>query len=160
MINQTQLRWELLVTSVFVFAFVVSKRTGASWKCWFYGAAVFVIFRGVLRLPWMMWLNFLLRGILRSSFVTLMEFVSFAALTAALFEQGRQWILFRKFIKPEEQTPGQCINDWSRSRGYGGSLHWLDSIRSKHRLFRALLPPTRSGRRSRASYRSGEICFR
>jgi uncharacterized membrane protein YhfC len=66
-----QIRWELLVAfvvaglltmaSVLVFAVFIARKTGASWKYWLYGAVVFIVFQGVLRLPWLIPLNILLR---------------------------------------------------------------------------------------------------
>jgi len=70
-----QVRWELVagffvaglltVASVIVFAALVARRVRASWKFWLYGAIVFVVFQGVLRLPWTVALNFLFREALR-----------------------------------------------------------------------------------------------
>ncbi|MCS7263255.1 MAG: YhfC family intramembrane metalloprotease [Armatimonadetes bacterium] len=122
-----QIRWEigfgflaagaLTVVSVIVFAVLIAQKTRASWRYWLYGAIVFVVFQGVLRLPWMIALNFLLRDALRSSFAFLVAFTAFAALTAALFERGGQWLLFRRFIKPEEQTAPNAL---MVGAGHGG----------------------------------------
>jgi uncharacterized membrane protein YhfC len=122
-----QIRWELLVAfvvaglltvaSVLVFAVAIARKTKASWKYWLYGAAVFIVFQGVLRLPWLIPLNILLRDALRSSAVALVGFTAFAALTAALFERGGQWILFRKFVRPEERTAATAL---MVGAGHGG----------------------------------------
>ena len=122
-----QIRWELLVAfvvagsltvaSVVVFAAFIARRAGASWKYWLYGAAVFIVFQGVLRLPWLIPLNILLRDVLRSSVAVLVGFTAFAALTAALFERGGQWILFRKFVRPEERTAATAL---MVGAGHGG----------------------------------------
>jgi len=122
-----QIRWELLiafvvaglltVASVLVFAVAIARKTKASWKYWLYGAAVFIVFQGVLRLPWLIPLNILLRDVLRSSVAALVGFTAFAALTAALFERGGQWILFRKFVRPEERTAATAL---MVGAGHGG----------------------------------------
>ena len=78
---------------------------------------MFVVFQGVLRMPWMAALNFLLREALTSSTAALVTFSVFAALTAALFERGGQWILFRKFVKPEERTAENAL---MIGAGHGG----------------------------------------
>lgn len=123
-----QIRWELFaafilagaltVASVAVFAVAISRKTGGAWRYWLYGAAVFVVFQGVLRLPWMLALNYLLRDALKSSFAFLVAFTAFAALTAALFERGGQWILFRHFVRPEERT---ASNAMMVGAGHGGA---------------------------------------
>jgi len=122
-----QIRWELFVAfvtagaltvaSVIVFATLIARRTKASWKYWLYGAVVFIVFQGVLRLPWLIPLNILLRDVLRSSAVALVGFTAFAALTAALFERGGQWFLFRKFVRPEERTAANAL---MIGAGHGG----------------------------------------
>ncbi len=122
-----QIRWELLVAfvlaglltvaSVLVFAVAIAQKTKASWKYWLYGSAVFIVFQGVLRLPWLISLNILLRDALRSSAGALFGFTAFAALTAALFERGGQWVLFRKFVRPEERTAANAL---MIGAGHGG----------------------------------------
>ncbi len=122
-----KIRWELglsylaagalTVASVIVFAVLIARKTGASWRYWLYGAVVFIVFQGVLRLPWMIALNYLLRDALRSSFAFLIAFTAFAALTAALFERGGQWVLFRRFVRPEERT---ATNALMVGAGHGG----------------------------------------
>jgi uncharacterized membrane protein YhfC len=122
-----QIRWELLIAfvmagtltiaSVLVFAIAVARRMRALWKYWLYGALVFVMFQGVLRLPWLIPLNILLRDALRSSTIALVGFTAFAALTAALFERGGQWILFRKFVRPEGRTAATAL---MVGAGHGG----------------------------------------
>jgi uncharacterized membrane protein YhfC len=78
---------------------------------------VFIVFQGVLRLPWLIPLNILLRNVLRSSVTALIGFTAFAALTAALFERGGQWVLFWKFVRPEERTAANAL---MIGAGHGG----------------------------------------
>lgn len=147
-----QIRWELLfafglagaltIASVLVFAVLISRKTQASWRYWLYGAAVFVVFQGILRLPWMIALNYLLRDALRSSTAVLIAFTAFAALTAALFERGGQWILFRRFIGPEERTAANAL---MVGAGHGGVeaffIGLLIALQSINYLALFMLPP-------------------
>ncbi len=147
-----QIRWELFVAfvtagaltiaSVIVFATLIAKRTRASWKYWLYGAVVFVVFQGVLRLPWLIPLNILLRDVLRSSVVALVGFTAFAALTAALFERGGQWILFWKFVRPEERTAANAL---MIGAGHGGIeaffIGLLLALQGANYLLLFALPP-------------------
>ncbi len=107
-------RWELIgaffiaaaitIGSVFFFAVWIAQRFKVPWRFWLYGAAVFVLFQGILRLPWILYLQVALRETLRQSPSAFISFLAFAAFTAALFERGGQWLLFRRFIKPEDRT--------------------------------------------------------
>ncbi len=147
-----QIRWELFaafilagaltVASVAVFAVCISRKTGGEWRYWFYGAAVFVVFQGILRLPWMIGLNYLLQDTLRASFGFLVAFTAFAALTAALFERGGQWILFRRFVRPEERTAPNAL---MVGAGHGGVeaffIGLLLALQSINYAALFLLPP-------------------
>lgn len=147
-----QIRWELLfafglagvltIASVLVFAVLISRKTQASWRYWLYGAAVFVVFQGILRLPWMLALNYLLRDVLRSFTAVLIAFTAFAALTAALFERGGQWILFRRFIRLEERTAANAL---MVGAGHGGVeaffIGLLIALQSVNYLALFMLPP-------------------
>ena len=147
-----QIRWELLaafvvagvltVASVFVFAIAIARKTKASWKYWLYGAAVFIVFQGVLRLPWLIPLNILFRDVLRSSAAALVGFVAFAALTAALFERCGQWFLFRKFVRPEERTVANAL---MVGAGHGGVeaffIGLLLALQGVNYLLLLALPP-------------------
>jgi uncharacterized membrane protein YhfC len=147
-----QIRWELLVAfvvaglltmaSVLVFAVFIARKTGASWKYWLYGAVVFIVFQGVLRLPWLIPLNILLRNMLRSSITALIGFTAFAALTAALFERGGQWVLFRKFVRPEERTAANAL---MIGAGHGGVeaffIGLLIALQGLNYLLLFTLPP-------------------
>jgi uncharacterized membrane protein YhfC len=146
-----QIRWELLVAfvvaglltmaSVLVFAVFIARKTGASWKYWLYGAVVFIV-QGVLRLPWLIPLNILLRNVLRSSITALIGFTAFAALTAALFERGGQWVLFRKFVRPEERTAANAL---MIGAGHGGVeaffIGLLIALQGLNYLLLFTLPP-------------------
>jgi len=147
-----QIRWELFVAfvaagaltvaSVIVFATLIARGTRVSWKYWLYGAAVFIVFQGVLRLPWLIPLNILLRDALRSSAAALVGFTAFAALTAALFERGGQWILFRKFVRPEERTAATAL---MVGAGHGGIeaffIGLLLALQGVNYLLLLALPP-------------------
>lgn len=87
-------------------------------------------------------LNFLLRNILISSTVALVAFSVFAALTAALFERGGQWILFRRFVKPEERTVKNAL---MVGAGHGGVeaifIGLLIALQGINYLALFLIPP-------------------
>lgn len=161
-----QIRWELLVAfvvaglltvaSVLVFAVFIARKTGASWKYWLYGAVVFIVFQGVLRLPWLIPLNILLRNVLRSSVTALIGFTAFAALTAALFERGGQWVLFRKFVRPEERTAANALMIGAGHGGRRSLLHRFAHCAARFELPSAFHAATRIGQRSRTSHRSSE----
>jgi len=147
-----QVRWELVagffvaglltVASVIAFAALIARRVRASWKFWLYGAIVFVVFQGVLRLPWMVALNFLFREALRSSFAFLVAFAAFAALTAALFERGGQWVLFSRFVKPSDRTAPNAL---MVGAGHGGVeallIGLLIALQGAQYITISLLPP-------------------
>jgi uncharacterized membrane protein YhfC len=82
-----------------ILAFLVHRRTGASFKYFGLGAAVFLVSQIVLRFPWQIPLGLVVQksssGTLRNAFLV------FSALTAALFEEVGRWLGYRWFIKRE-----------------------------------------------------------
>ncbi len=132
----------IILLSVLFIAAWIARTLGAPWRYWFYGAAVFVVFQGVLRLPWLLPLNFLLRDALRSSVAALVGFTAFAALTAALFERGGQWLLFRRFFKSEERTVAAAL---MVGAGHGGVeaffIGLLIALQGVNYIALHLLPP-------------------
>lgn len=87
-------------------------------------------------------LNFLLRDTLTSSTTALVAFSVFAALTAALFERGGQWILFRRFVEPEERTVKNAL---MVGAGHGGVeaifIGLLIALQGINYLALFLIPP-------------------
>jgi uncharacterized membrane protein YhfC len=99
-------------------AFAVHRRTGASFRYFALGAAVFFVSQVVLRFPWQIPLSVYVQknpsGALRNAFLV------FSALTAGLFEEGGRWLGYRFFIKKERS--------WRVGVMYGLGHGGLESI--------------------------------
>src|SRR5690349_751204 len=71
------------------------RHTGAVYRAFFYGAAVFFLFQIVLRLPWQIPLGVRLG----SNPQWQLPFLLFSAFTAALFEEGGRYIGYRLLLR-------------------------------------------------------------
>lgn len=123
----------LLVTSFVVAALVdilaplllavfVARRYGGRWRYWLYGLLVFLLSQGITRVPAMVY--FQTRPAVKAALaepVWFWLFLSFAAFTAGLFEEGGRWLAFRFAIPPAERH-------WRTALMLGAGHGGLESI--------------------------------
>jgi uncharacterized membrane protein YhfC len=107
---------ELLAPVVLVAGVV---RRGGSWRYVFLGAAVMLVFQGILRVPAMLALQAQpsFQGTLKESPGALWLFLLFAAFTAGLFEEGGRWLALRFVVPPQQRTHSTAL---AMGAGHGG----------------------------------------
>ncbi len=82
-------------------AFLVHRRTGASFKYFAIGAAIFFVAQIILRVPWQVPLARYVQKSTAEGSAFSYAFVAFSAFTAGLFEETGRWFGYRFFIKKE-----------------------------------------------------------
>jgi len=98
------------------------RRYGCRWRYWLYGLAVFFVFQVILRIPAIVFLQqhtAVKRAMEEQWFAWC--FLGFAAVTAALFEEGGRWLAFRYLFRPGERGWREAL---MLGAGHGG----LESI--------------------------------
>jgi len=92
-----------IVALVIWLGLFLHTRLGASLKWWAFGVLVFVVFQGILRLPWAIALP-QLEGFREWVKTPLNQWTWIVGLcvTAGIFEEGGRWIGYRTFFKPED----------------------------------------------------------
>ncbi|HMK72505.1 MAG TPA: YhfC family glutamic-type intramembrane protease, partial [Myxococcaceae bacterium] len=73
------------------------RRTGAPWRAFGWGAAVFLVFQVVLRFPWQLPLARWANG--HPEWMT--PFIVFSSFTAGLFEETGRWVGYRTVLRNE-----------------------------------------------------------
>jgi uncharacterized membrane protein YhfC len=94
-------------------------RRGGGWRYVFLGAAVMLVFQGILRVPAMLALQTQqgFQEILKESPAALWLFLLFAAFTAGLFEEGGRWLALRFVVPPDSRTHSTAL---AMGAGHGG----------------------------------------
>jgi len=91
----------IALAAPFAVAFAVHRRTGAPFKYFAIGAAVFLVSQVLLRLPWQLPLNAFVQKSTGGRGALIYAFIAFSALTAGIFEEVGRWLGYRFFIKEE-----------------------------------------------------------
>lgn len=91
----------IAIAAPFAAAFAVHHRTGAPFKYFAVGAAVFLVSQVLLRLPWQLPLNAFVQKSTGGRGALVYAFIAFSALTAGIFEEAGRWLGYRFFIKEE-----------------------------------------------------------
>ena len=91
----------IAIAAPFAVASVVHRRTGARFKYFALGAAVFLVSQVLLRLPWQLPLSAFVQKSTSGRGALIYAFLAFSALTAGLFEEVGRWLGYRFFIKEE-----------------------------------------------------------
>ncbi len=91
----------IALAAPFALAFAVHRCTGAPFKYFAIGAAVFLVSQIVLRFPWQLPLNALVQKTTGGRGALFYGFIAFSALTAGIFEEVGRWLGYRFFIKKE-----------------------------------------------------------
>ncbi len=76
------------------------RTRGAPYPAFFWGALVFIVFQGVLRLPW----QIPLAAAMRSHPEWSIAFIAFSAFTAGLFEEVGRWLGYAYLLKRERSV--------------------------------------------------------
>ncbi len=100
-------------------AVALRRRTGASWRAFFIGAAIFLVFQIVLRLPWQIAIGVWLQKHHAADAVWMNGWLAVSALTAALFEELGRYFVFRRFVAEKSARSAAMLG-----AGHGG----LESI--------------------------------
>lgn len=104
-----------------VVAYLVGRRLQVSWRYFGYGALIFVLFQLLSRVPLMQLGQFLLGPQLRDSAGLRFSWITFAALTAGLFEEIGRYVGYRWLLQREEKT-------WPKAVMYGLGHGGIESI--------------------------------
>ncbi len=97
---------------------LIARRCHVSWRYWFLGAGVFLLFQVLTRIPAMAWLQ--TRPSVQKALndpILLTVFLFVAALTAGLFEEGGRWLALRFAVKPPQRTVATAL---MLGAGHGG----------------------------------------
>jgi uncharacterized membrane protein YhfC len=103
-------------------AVFLARRFGGRWRYWLCGLLVFLLSQGITRIPAMIY--FQTRPVVQAALaepVWFWLFLSFAACTAGLFEEGGRWLAFRFAITPAERQ-------WRTALMLGAGHGGLESI--------------------------------
>jgi uncharacterized membrane protein YhfC len=87
---------------------VVHRRAAVPGRYWFYGALTFLVSQLVIRLPLQHHLNAMVVPRIGASRLAMTAWFALDALSAALFEEGGRWLLFR-FLPPSRRTFGTAV---------------------------------------------------
>ncbi len=126
---QPSLAWYIatIVTIVFVIvyplilAIVAHRRLRVSWRYFWYGVLIFLLFQLVTRVPLFTILGIVLAHTLRASAVALWVWLGVEALTAGLAEEIGRYVGYRWLMGREEKT-------WNKAVMYGVGHGGLESI--------------------------------
>ena len=110
----------IAIAAPFAAAFAVHRRTGAPFKYFAIGAAVFLVSQILLRLPWQLPLNAFVQKSTGGRGALVYAFIAFSALTAGIFEEVGRWLGYRFFIKEERS--------WRVGVMYGLGHSGLESV--------------------------------
>lgn len=105
----------------FVLAIIVRMRLRVSWRYFWYGTLVFLVFQLLTRLPAVLVLNNVFASQLKASGVFRFVWSLILALTAGLFEEVGRYVGYRVFMRREEKT-------WSKAVMYGIGHGGIESI--------------------------------
>ncbi len=105
----------------FALAVIVQLRLHVSWRYFWYGTLVFLVFQLITRVPAVYILNIILAQQLKSSAFFRLTWRIVLALTAGLFEEVGRYVGYRLFMSHEEKT-------WNKAVMYGIGHGGLESI--------------------------------
>ena len=94
-----------VVACVLFLGWYLNRRFGASWKWWALGLLVFLVFQGVLRVPWTIALPQIegFREWLKSP-NSQWIWIVVLCVSAGIFEETGRWVGCRFFFKPEDRV--------------------------------------------------------
>ncbi|GMU61566.1 MAG: hypothetical protein AMXMBFR34_33290 [Myxococcaceae bacterium] len=98
-----------------VLATVLWRALKARWLAWLIGAGTFVVFQGVLRLPWQIALGLALKEKVAADPVVAWTWLAVSALSAGLFEETGRYVAYRFFWKDRTAVGGVMLG-----AGHGG----------------------------------------
>ncbi|MEQ1840391.1 MAG: YhfC family glutamic-type intramembrane protease [Verrucomicrobiales bacterium] len=98
------------------------SRVGASLKWWAFGMLVFVVFQGILRLPWVLALPQLevFREWVKDP-LNQWIWIVFLCVTAGVFEEGGRWIGYRTLFKAEDRV-------WKNALMFGAGHGGIEAL--------------------------------
>ena len=106
----------------FILAGIAHRGLAVSWKYFWFGALVFLVFQLLTRLPLLAVLNStVLASLLRTSIVFTWFWLVVEALTAGIFEEVGRYVGYRLFMGREPKT-------WAKAVMYGIGHEGLESI--------------------------------
>lgn len=119
--------------AVFGLAWWLHRSLGASWKWWGLGALIFVVFQGVLRLPWVIALPQFspVKAWLQSP-ANQWIWIAFLSATAGLFEETGRWVGYRRLFKKDDRI-------WSHALMFGAGHGGIEALAIALLQFNALL---------------------
>ncbi len=110
------------IAPAILLAIYIARRFRASWRYWFYGVLIFLIFQAITRIPLITFIQrqpFVQTGLQQLGFFWL--FLLFLSLTAGLFEEGGRWLAFRFVIPGRDRK-------WSTALMVGAGHGGLEAI--------------------------------
>ena len=99
----------------------VGKKYGVRWKFFLYGALVFFVCQLLTRVPAIQVIQYLLRDALQASQPLLIGWLTIAAVTAGIFEEGGRYLGYRFLWRREGKS-------WEKALMYGVGHGGLESI--------------------------------
>ena len=96
---------------------------GSSWRVWFCGALIFVVFQLVSRVPLMIYLDTVVGPKIAESTVLTVGWIAVAAVTAGLVEETGRWLGYRHLFRR-----ARAEYDWRNGVVYGLGHGGIESI--------------------------------
>lgn len=111
-----------IAAAVFGLAWWLHRCVGGGWKWWGYGVLVFVVFQGVLRVPWVMALPRFdpVRTWLQTP-AGPWVWIAVLSVTAGLFEEGGRWIGYRKLFAEQDRR-------WNHALMFGAGHGGIEAL--------------------------------
>ncbi len=102
-------------------AFFIQRKWNVSWKYFWFGMLIFLLFQVVTRIPAVEVATYFLNPALKKSQALQIWFIAALALTAGLFEETGRYVCFRWFLRKEPKT-------WEKAVMYGAGHGGLEAI--------------------------------
>src|SRR5258707_136302 len=85
-----------------VLALIARMRLKVTWRYFWYGALIFLVFQVITRVPLVSWLQSVLAPQLKASLPLQLGWITALALTAGLFEEVGRYVGYRWLMRNEE----------------------------------------------------------